>query len=128
MAEQTPLTGLPVADVPGADLPAAELSTADAGRRGPTARALLAVLNVYRTGISPIRPASCRYVPSCSAYAAEAVELHGAARGSWLALASAAALPPVCTSAGTTRCRPAFTARRQLASDAATQTSFRPAA
>jgi putative membrane protein insertion efficiency factor len=54
--------------------------------RGPVAQALLAVIRLYRTAISPAFPPSCRYVPSCSAYAAEAIEVHGAARGSWLAL------------------------------------------
>ena len=54
--------------------------------RRPVARALLAVIRFYRTAISPAFPPSCRYVPSCSAYAAEAIEVHGAARGSWLAL------------------------------------------
>ena len=52
----------------------------------PIARALLAVLRFYRTAISPVRPPCCRYTPSCSAYAVEAIEVHGAARGSWLAL------------------------------------------
>jgi putative membrane protein insertion efficiency factor len=55
-------------------------------RRGPVARVLLAVLAFYRTAISPIRPPSCRYSPSCSAYAVEAIEVHGPVRGSWLAL------------------------------------------
>lgn len=32
------------------------------------------------------RPSPCRYLPSCSTYAIEALERHGAARGSWLAL------------------------------------------
>lgn len=53
---------------------------------GPIARALLVTLRVYRTAISPARPPCCRYTPSCSAYALEAIEVHGAARGSWLAL------------------------------------------
>jgi len=52
----------------------------------PVVRALLAMIRFYRTAISPAFPPSCRYVPSCSAYAAEAIEIHGAARGSWLAL------------------------------------------
>jgi putative membrane protein insertion efficiency factor len=52
----------------------------------PVARALLAVIRFYRTAISPAFPPSCRYTPSCSAYAAEAIEVHGAGRGSWLAL------------------------------------------
>jgi len=54
--------------------------------RGPVARALLAAIRVYRTAISPALPPSCRYTPSCSAYAAEAITVHGAGRGSWLAL------------------------------------------
>jgi putative membrane protein insertion efficiency factor len=55
------------------------------GRR-PVARVLLAVIRAYRTAISPALTPSCRFVPSCSAYAAEAIEVHGAARGSWLAV------------------------------------------
>jgi putative membrane protein insertion efficiency factor len=55
-------------------------------RRGRIARALLAIISGYRTFISPALPPSCRYTPSCSAYAVEAIELHGAGRGSWLAL------------------------------------------
>lgn len=50
------------------------------------ARSLLAVLRFYRMAISPIRPAVCRYTPSCSAYAVEAIERFGAIRGGWLAL------------------------------------------
>lgn len=52
----------------------------------PAARLLLAAIKVYRTLISPALPPSCRYSPSCSAYAAEAIEVYGAGRGSWLAL------------------------------------------
>lgn len=55
-------------------------------RRDPLARVLLAIVRFYRTAISPALPPSCRYTPSCSAYAVEAIELHGALRGSWLAL------------------------------------------
>lgn len=39
----------------------------------------------YQVAIAPILPPSCRYYPSCSHYAIEAVERHGALRGSWLA-------------------------------------------
>lgn len=39
----------------------------------------------YQVSLSPLLPASCRYHPSCSAYAVEALEKHGAIRGSWLA-------------------------------------------
>lgn len=55
-------------------------------RRGLAARVLLVVIRVYRTAISPALPPSCRYTPSCSAYAVEAIEVHGAGRGSWLAV------------------------------------------
>jgi hypothetical protein len=39
----------------------------------------------YQVALSPLLPAACRYYPSCSAYAIEALEKHGALRGSWLA-------------------------------------------
>lgn len=48
--------------------------------------ALLAVLRLYKAGLSPILPPSCRFEPTCSEYARIAVERFGAARGSWLAL------------------------------------------
>ena len=47
---------------------------------------LVAALRAYRALVSPLYGQVCRYYPSCSAYALEAVELHGAARGGWLAL------------------------------------------
>ena len=53
---------------------------------GPVARVLLVVLGGYRRWLSPLLGPRCRFAPSCSAYAADAVALHGAARGSWLAL------------------------------------------
>jgi putative membrane protein insertion efficiency factor len=49
-------------------------------------RALLVAVRFYSRAISPALPARCRFYPTCSAYAAEAIERHGAARGSWLAL------------------------------------------
>lgn len=45
----------------------------------------LAVLRAYKWAISPLLPPSCRYVPTCSEYAAEAIELHGVVKGSALA-------------------------------------------
>ncbi len=54
--------------------------------RAPVRRALLAVVGFYSRAISPALPPRCRFYPTCSAYAAEAIERHGAARGSWLAL------------------------------------------
>ena len=46
---------------------------------------LIGLLRVYRFAISPLYGQVCRYYPSCSAYALEAVTRHGALRGSWLA-------------------------------------------
>ena len=43
------------------------------------------VLRCYKRLVSPMLPQACRFVPTCSEYAMEAVELHGALRGSWLA-------------------------------------------
>jgi len=54
--------------------------------RGPVQRAVLRAIGFYRASISPMRPPSCRYTPSCSAYAVEAIERFGLARGGWLAL------------------------------------------
>jgi uncharacterized protein len=56
------------------------------GRRSPVARALLAAIGFYSRAISPAFPPRCRFYPTCSAYAAEAVQRHGAVRGTWLAL------------------------------------------
>ncbi len=47
---------------------------------------LLSLIRFYRKHISPATPPSCRFLPTCSAYALEAIEVHGALRGSWLAL------------------------------------------
>jgi uncharacterized protein len=50
------------------------------------ARMLIAVIGGYRRFISPLLGPHCRFAPSCSAYALEAVRVHGALRGSWLAV------------------------------------------
>lgn len=47
---------------------------------------LLWLIRFYRKHISPMRPACCRFIPTCSAYALEAVEKYGAWKGGWLAL------------------------------------------
>ena len=49
-------------------------------------RGLLGAIRFYSRAISPALPARCRFYPTCSAYAAEAIERHGAAWGSWLAV------------------------------------------
>ncbi|WP_246265825.1 membrane protein insertion efficiency factor YidD [Aromatoleum diolicum] len=46
---------------------------------------LLGMLGVYRYAVSPLLGRNCRFHPSCSEYAVEAVERHGAMRGGWLA-------------------------------------------
>jgi uncharacterized protein len=46
---------------------------------------LQAPVRFYRLAVSPLLPANCRFHPTCSAYALEALEKHGAMRGSWLA-------------------------------------------
>lgn len=55
-------------------------------RRSPAAWILIALLTGYRTVVSPLLGQRCRFYPSCSAYAMEAVQVHGAGRGSWLAI------------------------------------------
>jgi putative membrane protein insertion efficiency factor len=50
------------------------------------ANVLIALVRLYRSAISPWTPPSCRYTPTCSAYALEALEQYGAAKGTWLAL------------------------------------------
>lgn len=52
----------------------------------PAAWLLVVLLQGYRRFISPLLGARCRFYPSCSAYALEAVQVHGALRGSWLAV------------------------------------------
>jgi len=50
------------------------------------ARLLIGVARLWQIGPSAILPPSCRYQPSCSAYAIEALRRYGAAKGSWLAI------------------------------------------
>lgn len=44
------------------------------------------LVRAYQVTLSPLLPAACRYQPSCSNYAIEALEKHGALRGGWLAV------------------------------------------
>lgn len=52
----------------------------------PAARILALPVRFYRLVLSPLLGHGCRFQPSCSAYALEALEIHGALRGGWLAL------------------------------------------
>ena len=67
--------------VPGDTVPA---DAASAVRPGPVAWVLLLPIRFYRRWISPALPPTCRFEPSCSAYAVEALTTHGALRGTWL--------------------------------------------
>lgn len=56
---------------------------------------ILALIRAYRYLVSPLLGSHCRFHPSCSEYAQEAVRAHGAARGSWLALRRVARCHPL---------------------------------
>lgn len=60
---------------------------ADPARPRLLPRAVIAAIRLYRLALGPLLPPACRFTPSCSAFALEAVERHGAARGLVLALA-----------------------------------------
>ncbi len=49
-------------------------------------RLLLGSIRFYQRGISPLKPPSCRFYPTCSAYGFEAIEKFGAMKGTWLTL------------------------------------------
>ena len=74
--------------------------TAESGRQeaeaklSAGARVLTVVISGYRRFISPLLGPHCRFAPSCSAYALEAVQKHGALRGSWLAVCRLARCHP----------------------------------
>ena len=53
---------------------------------GGLARAVIAVIQAYRHMMSPLRPPTCRFMPTCSQYAVDAVTEYGVARGGWLAM------------------------------------------
>ena len=54
--------------------------------RSPAQFVAIQLLRAYKWAISPMLPAACRYVPTCSEYSIEAVERYGAIRGSWMSL------------------------------------------
>jgi hypothetical protein len=62
------------------------ISQPSENRPGFTARALLLFLRAYQAFLAPMNFSGCRFYPSCSRYAYEAVERFGARRGVWLAL------------------------------------------
>ena len=56
---------------------------------------LSAPIHFYRAVLSPLKPPSCRFTPTCSAYALEAVAAHGALKGLWLTLRRLARCHPI---------------------------------
>lgn len=54
------------------------------------------LIRTYQLAVSPLFPPRCRYLPTCSEYALEAVTRHGAAKGLWLALKRVARCRPGC--------------------------------
>ncbi|MBW0013232.1 membrane protein insertion efficiency factor YidD [Mycobacterium sp.] len=62
------------------------------GRR--LVRALVFLIQLYRHMVSPLRPATCRFIPTCSQYAVDALTEYGLIRGSWLAAARLARCGP----------------------------------
>lgn len=56
------------------------------GLGGLPSRGVRALIRLYQTKVSPLLPARCIYVPTCSQYAYEAIEKHGLLRGIWLAV------------------------------------------
>lgn len=49
-------------------------------------RVMLGAIRFYRKWLSPLKPPSCRYVPTCSAYGLEAIQRYGPLRGGWMTL------------------------------------------
>jgi len=64
--------------------------------RSPLAWALSAPVWLYRKVISPLKPPTCRFRPTCSTYALEALKVHGALRGSWLTARRLCRCHPFC--------------------------------
>ncbi len=60
------------------------------------ARLLQLPVRLYRLVLAPVLPPSCRFYPSCSTYALQALERHGAIRGSWLTVRRLARCHPYC--------------------------------
>jgi putative membrane protein insertion efficiency factor len=62
----------------------------------PTARVVLVLLRAYKLLVSPQFAGSCRFLPGCADYARDAVLIHGAVYGSWLAARRLARCHPLC--------------------------------
>jgi putative membrane protein insertion efficiency factor len=58
--------------------------------------AVLEILKLYKTFLSPFLPPACRFTPTCSDYAMEAVEKYGALKGTWLGVKRILRCQPFC--------------------------------
>jgi uncharacterized protein len=58
--------------------------------------AVLEILKLYKTFLSPFLPPACRFTPTCSEYAMEAVEKYGAFRGTWMGVKRILRCQPFC--------------------------------
>ena len=70
------------------------MSVGTSERASAAARALMVAIAGYRRFISPLIPPRCRFAPSCSEYALEALRVHGAIRGLWLTVRRLARCQP----------------------------------
>jgi uncharacterized protein len=59
--------------------------------------ALIALIRLYQLAIAPLIPPSCRFFPSCSEYASEALQRHGSLRGLWLTTRRLCRCHPFCS-------------------------------
>lgn len=57
---------------------------------------LIDILKLYKAFVSPFLPPSCRFTPTCSEYAMQAVEKHGAIKGTWMAFKRLLRCQPFC--------------------------------
>lgn len=62
------------------------MSTDQRKSPSPAARVLMGSVRAYQKVLSPALGGNCRYYPSCSEYGYDAIRLHGAGRGSWMAV------------------------------------------
>lgn len=62
----------------------------------PVSRLLIKLIKGYQKGISPTKIPCCRFTPSCSAYAIEAITVHGAVKGIFMALWRVLRCNPLC--------------------------------
>ncbi len=97
MSAPRPVDGLPTAESSASDDRSDSEQPAPARRMGPLAWLLAGLVRAYQLVVSPWLGPSCRFEPSCSAYALDALRLHGALRGSWLVVRRLARCQPFCT-------------------------------